>query len=594
MQVYYPDVNATKSAATNYLDRAPANLSDVLAEEFVSGARFGVDALNAIGTRIESVFEDAKLTQEEYENSEYFREGINVPEGGINVSIAQLSAEAYDRRFARNLTLNRARQGISTGALRFTANLAGSIFDPLNIAAGMLAPVAIGANATARAASARAVSGITNRYGVSAGRVAAGVGEGAVGALAFEPAALYASTIVQDPEYGLFDSFVNLTAGAIFGGVLTGVGGKFSDKIKNARLETQSQAIRTAISQGIEGRPIDVDAPVVNIDPEIGAAAQAEQRAKDQMTWERLNQPARTKHKGKQINRFPESVRRFFQLATSGPDKGKTRKPQSLSQFIKKIGGISTKDANIGDIRQSLDKRAFQLTRSPEKGGLDLDEIGLRAWEEGFFGVGTERPTVADLLDAIDRDVRSNGSVFSDMDADVKLYEDAVARMEELERFGIDPIDMTDAEIDAELEFRQAAMSDDELATMEQLDQEGLTQQEAESLIVRAEADPDDPSTYIDIYDDASSLQAFEEIRSGNLNKADQQRLKNDDTQLQALNDDIDKMQMQIAALTANNLIPDEELLLLRELDDFINQYEDFDEVAQAGAMCVVEGRKNV
>ena len=597
MQIYYPELNTTTTSATNYLNNVPANLGDVLQEEFFGAARFGVDALNAIGVKLESAFENTTLSKEEYLNSEFYREGVSVPDGGIKLSIAKLTADAYDRRFARNLTLNRARQTFGTGALRFGATLAGSVLDPLNIGVGLLAPVAIGANAAARAASAKAVTNISQRYGVTTARFAAGAGEGVAGSIAFEPVALYASDIMQDPEYGLYESFINVTAGAVFGGALTGIGGKFSDRLKNARIETQLAAARASIAQAVQGKPVDVDAPIINADPEIGPAARAEQNIRDYRNWEILNQPLRTKHKGKKIDRFPESIRRAFDEVKSGPNKGATRKPQTLLQFIKKKGGIATDDANIGEINQFLGGRKFvpgvgSIKVSSAKGGLTIDEIGEAAWEAGFFGIGTERPDVNNVLDAIEADIRGNGVIFSELDEDVEVYRSALELRDRAEKLGIDPLDMTDEQFNAEIQFRENALSDEEMLAMEQVGEGGLTREEADALISRQEVDPDDPATYIDVYDEKQSLAEFDEMRSGSLEKADAARLADDDAHVEALNKDIDKKQSQINALVANNLLRPEDLEDLNEIQDFIDSYDDFEEIANAGIACMFGGQR--
>lgn len=586
MQVYYPDVNATKSAATNYLDRAPANLSDVLAEEFAAGARFGLDALNAVGVRIESAFEDAKLTKEEYENSEFFREGIEVPEGGISLGIAQLSAQAYDRRFARNLTLNRARQDISTGALRFGASLAGSIFDPLNIAAGLVAPVAIGANATARAASARAISGVTNRYGVTAGRVAAGAGEATAGAAFVEPLALYAADLVQDPEYGLYDTFVNLTAGAIFGGTLVGVGGKFSDKLKNARIETLLESSRASIAQAIEGKPVNVDAPIVNNDPIVGPSSLAEQRLADARAWERMNIIARKKGKPK-ADDYPPALRRAFLL----DKKGNPKNPQSITAFVRANGGINATirgTGEISDLDQRLDNLGFTVKNN--KTGLSLEKMAEKAQEAGFFGeenVNFQFGAVDQrkLIPLLEDDIGGR-NVYSSTDKDAIEYLEALELAERADRAGVDPLNLTDDEFFERLDINESALSDEELAQMQIVDEGGMPRSEAEALIAR-EADPDDPSTYIDIYDEEELLAANDELRSGVLAEASIKREASDDSQVAALDKDIENLQNQINALNVNNLILDEEMALFEELDNFIDAYDEFDSIAQAGITCV-------
>jgi len=583
MDIQYPKLNTSPAASRNYLDNVPANLGDVLAEEFFGAARFGVDALNTIGTKIESVFETQTLTPDEYRESIHFREGITVPDSGVKVSIAAAQAEAYDRRFLRNQTLDRASQDLTTGALRFSSSLAGSIFDPLNIGMGVLAPVAIGANATARAISAKAVSGVTKKYGVTAGRVTAGAGEGAIGAVAVEPFALYSADVLQDPEYGLFDTFVNIAAGSIFGGVLTGVGGKFSDKIKNARLETQIQAERVAIAQVLEGKTVNVDEPIIKHDPVIGPAEQAEANIKDMAAYERMMAVPRIK-KAK-VSDYPPIIQ---------PAKRK-KKPKTITQFVKENGKINANirgTGEIGDLNQRLDNIGFTVKNN--KTGISLEEMAEKAQEAGFFGAENSRFEFGKvnpykLIQLLEDDIGA-GNIHSSTDPDVEEFYAAIDIETEAERLGIDPLGMTNEELLDEIALRQDVLSEEELAMMEQTDAFGMTKEEAEAHIQsqRLDPDPDDPTTYMDIYDDASSLQMFEDLRSGKLARADKQRLVDDDSEIVALDSDIEKMDKQIQALVANNAINQEDLVEVTAIDQVIDEYEKFEDTAVAGMVCVV------
>lgn len=605
MDIPYPKLNE-ESGSRNFYKYGAAGLGDVLKQDFLGGIGFGVNAANVLGTRIESVFETKTLTPEEYKNSQFFREGIEIPQEGIKESIARITAENYDKRYKRNLTLDRARQTLGTGAARFGVGLAGGILDPLNIAVGLATPVLVGANATARAISAKAVNGVTTKYGVTAGRVAAGVGEGVVGSAAVEPLMLYSATVVQDPEYGLFDSFVNLTAGAIFGGTLAGVGGKFSDRIKNARLETKTQAIRAAIFQQIEGKKVDVT-PIINADPEIGPRERAELEILEREAWERMSDgpemlatPLSQIIKPKDLDTLPPSIRRAFDIIKSGPRKGEVRKPESIIQFIKRMGGVATDDPLIGDLNQVLGSKLgvkgvpVGFRKSSAKGGRRLDDLAMAAWEEGYFGVGTERPTPDDLIQAIDDDLRSGGVRFSEIDPDVELYNAAILKAEMVERLGIDPRGMTDAELDAELELRQNNMTAEEQFNLERVEDFGLNRDEIQTLIDDAELSADNPQAYLDVYDselEAESLAEFDKLRKDDLQEADHQRMNSDDSYSSQLDKENQRLEMQLQALMANIDLPEEELLILREIDSAIEDYDNIESVMQAGAQCLIGGK---
>lgn len=579
-EIYIPPFDTSTRHVRNFFEHNPANLSDVLAEEFKGAARFGLDALNTIGVALESGFDTQTLSAEEYQQSEYYREGLTAGEDGVKESIAKMRAEAYDRRFKRNLTLNRARQDIATGAARFGASMAGSILDPVNIGLGMTAPVLIGMNATARAASARAVSGITQKYGVTAGRVTAGAGEATAGALAFEPIALTATTIEQNPEYGLFDVFVNLAAGAFIGGAMTGIGGKFSDKLQRVSPQVKMQAMRVAAGQMMEGKPVDV-APVLEADPEIGIAARAEREAADARAWERINNPVREKPKGKKINRYPRMLRRAFERD----------KPVRLTTFIKRNGGLKSKQVVAsGDIQARLDKLAFTVLNN--KTGLGLDEMTMRAQLDGYLGaenVTRPRLDVEALLSALEKDSPST-PVYSSTDPDPADYIRAIELRDEVERLGIDPIDMTDEQLFDEIARRENAMTDDQMTREDIIRQSGITDNEAAQLISRVEADPDDPSTYMDLSSEEESLERFDALRSGAYELADKKRFASDDSEIRALDEDIARYERTVAALAANDAISAEELAEIQAFDDLVKQYDEIDEVAEAGALCVMRG----
>lgn len=98
------------------------------------------------------------------------------------------------------------------------------------------------------------------------------------------------------------------------------------------------------------------------------------------------------------IKKMPE-IRRAENI-----DKAKFNTKQvkkaSLLPFIRSKGGVI--DEN-GDLK-NMDAQK-QFIGLVNKNGLDLDTIGEIAWEEGYF---SERPTVAELLEAIDNELRGN------------------------------------------------------------------------------------------------------------------------------------------------------------------------------------------
>ncbi len=128
------------------------------------------------------------------------------------------------------------------------------------------------------------------------------------------------------------------------------------------------------------------------------------------------------------------------------PLRKSEKKPKTLLQFIRSVGGVTPNDRTIGDVKQLLDKSAFTVLN--KKTGKHLDDLALEAQEAGYFPARmdsyNDRVTANELLDAIGDDAQGQ-NVFS-------LYDDvAIANLEKAEdlysealAFGIDPIGLTD------------------------------------------------------------------------------------------------------------------------------------------------------
>ena len=90
------------------------------------------------------------------------------------------------------------------------------------------------------------------------------------------------------------------------------------------------------------------------------------------------------------------------------------KEPQRLTAYLKSLGGV--RDPG-GDVRHMLGG-AKELPGLLNKNGVPLDEAALRAWENGYFPHhGEERPTINDLLESLDEDLRGN-PVYSAHDVD--------------------------------------------------------------------------------------------------------------------------------------------------------------------------------
>ncbi|MEL7111393.1 MAG: hypothetical protein AAGK93_00465, partial [Pseudomonadota bacterium] len=122
--------------------------------------------------------------------------------------------------------------------------------------------------------------------------------------------------------------------------------------------------------------------------------------------------------------------------------KAQTAEPPSLMKFLRRQGGLK-------DDGGELTARDLQRVNAVNnRSGIDLDTATQRAWEAGYIGKPSElelgptaegRPTINDLLDAMDRELAGE-MVYSKNDLDWVM--EAAARQDmraELENLGIDP-----------------------------------------------------------------------------------------------------------------------------------------------------------
>ena len=107
-------------------------------------------------------------------------------------------------------------------------------------------------------------------------------------------------------------------------------------------------------------------------------------------------------------------------------------KPKRLIQYIKETGGISDFQ---GELKASgiNSKTLPGLLRKEGSGGTNIDDVGLRLQEAGFFD---KRPTTSEVLDMIERDIRTK-KVFVPSE-NQQLYDDAALYIDQFDSLGID------------------------------------------------------------------------------------------------------------------------------------------------------------
>lgn len=182
-----------------------------------------------------------------------------VKEAGVSLEIGTegISQEALDilitrkrEEIKRQSLIQSAPSGFWNGAAQLGTGLAVSLADPINIGVSFI-PVVGQARYTSMIANA---SGALGRAGV---RAKVGAASGVLGAAVVEPFVLSAMTLEQ-ADYDMYDSLLNITFGGVLGGGLHAGAGAIGDVIAKARPQTKSDILRAAVGQAMDEKPIDV------------------------------------------------------------------------------------------------------------------------------------------------------------------------------------------------------------------------------------------------------------------------------------------------------------------------------------------------
>jgi hypothetical protein len=240
VDIYIPEQQEDKNLRNQYFDYQKAGTLDVLGATLDETLYY--NPFNALDRLAEQKLGQGTtgrlLSKDEWASSDYFREGIEVGDEGIKEGLANLLAERHDERLDFQITLQRSRGGFKLGAAQFGVALAGSMLDPLNVASAFIPTVGLARGAT-----------VASRLGRKGNRFTTGMMDGAIGAAVVEPLVIGAAAAEQDREYGLMDSFLNVALGSALGGGLHWGVGKLTDRINKAPPQVRDTAQQTAIGQ---------------------------------------------------------------------------------------------------------------------------------------------------------------------------------------------------------------------------------------------------------------------------------------------------------------------------------------------------------
>lgn len=200
--------------------------------------------------------ENSPLVPKDQLNKEYSELGLSFEEDEYQ-SVVDLMVEEKRAERERQAIIARGPQGFGVGVAKFAVGLGVSMLDPINVASAFVPSGILGITNRVRQAMAGkeakiAVTTAETQFakkvaekGFTTARFQKGVFEGAVGAAVVEPVVALAASELQ-ADYGLADSFLNITFGSILGGGLHVASGKLSDlairtefkaKVRRARQE---------------------------------------------------------------------------------------------------------------------------------------------------------------------------------------------------------------------------------------------------------------------------------------------------------------------------------------------------------------------
>ena len=585
---FVPEQKYDQNAFDNYFDVSKAGTLDVLGATLDETLYYNpLSALNRTFDQYLGPGANGRvLSSDEFRDSQYFREGIEVDENGITEGLANLLSERHDRRENFRFTLNRSRGGFGLGAAQFGTMLAGSVLDPLNVASAFIPAVGQARMATMAA-----------RFGKTGSRLMAGAIDGAVGATVLEPLVIGQAYLEQDADYGLMDSFLNVTFGSVLGGGLHVGFGKISDRIEASRVS--DEALARSVAQAVTDQPITAGRLVEQ--QEAAKDADIIARANERLAQDRSVRGVERRFDPETGDIIEETVLRGDEPPAEPRRKGRARPPQlrveepkTLIQYIRAKGGIDPNSTGAADLKEAIPAaKAGKFYVSAEKGGRSVDDMLTAAREDGYFPAEIEGvPDEIDINDFINavREDKAGNKQYSAADQNaVDAYNAAQDLQEFLDRRGIDPTGLSETELDrviAEtelLEYNQNAVSGLDQRNVEPQSLEGSPLTQQESLNAQNEARIQDYNLGVD----ADQKPKLDEMDAAGM-----------DLTIQEFQDTVDEialLEQDLEILRADVTIPADIDEDIRIADEALRRADEYmDEAARTAAVCVNRNGRSV
>lgn len=410
----------------------------------------------------------------------------------IAESAYEVLAESKRRQLANESVFKRARAEDGYGTVEWL--LAGGTefltmaADPLNIASAFV-PVVREARFAAWSA----------RFGALPATLARGAIEGAAGQALLEPI-IWADKAQVGDEYSMLDTLVSLSFGGGLGVVLhgaaygAGAGFRFmrsrfterpseltdrrvslsgteppvytrdesppprqpvAEAVEKLRPETKDAALRTAIAQLVQDKPVDVE-PVLRADPdyapirtEMDAAARADiaslQRASAESAREVAVATSNAMAPPADWQPTPAELKLAVRVSRGWKPEAPLAPPQSLVDFVRKSGGLIAGTAEAAELQASDIGRQPGLLRTRAK-GRQADQMAQAARDAGYrlgdetasgSGINVDAFVKALIEDASGRTKHYPDDAHTDAWRAQQRYFDTFRQ--DLERMGLDP-----------------------------------------------------------------------------------------------------------------------------------------------------------
>ena len=568
VEVYIPEQQYDKNISDQYFDYARAGTLDVLGATFEETLYY--NPANALARLQEQYLGEGTtgtvLSKEEYLESEYFREGIEVGDEGIKTGLASLLAERVDRRDAFNTTLSRSKGGLGIGIAQFGVAIAGSVLDPLNIASAFIPAVG-----PARAAT------LASRYGKNGSRAVVGTIDGAVGAAVVEPLVIGAAIAEQDKDYGLMDSFLNVAVGSALGGGLHVGFGAISDKINRLPPKTRDTTQRISLGQALNDENVSINQLIDDVEAkEIADGVRLDDKV---VVYDVEGRP---------------SVVDVVDVDADGnitirDATGAIKNLDSSDVFSKSVfdedfeitigNEVITKqrlkNANAGEILQILNSLENTKNQASEAGDtvtlnkVEAVEEAINLEQSRREGVKLERPAEPDVRQVRQKEIQ-------ELEEDIKKFEAKIKQRTEAE--GLEKLRLSEAER-KEYNIKQERLQDLQ-SKLQRADK-----------VVQIKEGNYTPQQIDDIRDSQSigtrKLGRLDEYKE-EVEALEKDTIQPDELDPEEIEAENQLLEQELQADDVQAILPNDLKQSIKDIDKLNEKAEKYEEISRAGAACVI------